>query len=59
MVERKFIHECGSVGHVEDIVTDGAVRGKGLGRAIVGAVVDAAKQQGCYKVILDLSLIHI
>jgi glucosamine-phosphate N-acetyltransferase len=31
-VELKFVHSCGHVGHIEDIVCDEAYRGKQLGR---------------------------
>lgn len=30
-LEQKFIHNCGVVGHIEDIVVDKKARGKGLG----------------------------
>jgi len=36
-----------SVGHVEDVVVDSAVRGKGIDRETVPI------ESGCYKVILD------
>ncbi|KAK1259412.1 Glucosamine 6-phosphate N-acetyltransferase [Acorus gramineus] len=52
-VEKKFIHRCGSVGHVEDVVVDSAARGWRLGRRIVGFLSDHARSVGCYKVILD------
>jgi len=53
LVERKFIHCAGFAGHVEDVVCDTAVRGKGLGKIIIQAAVTLAHQCGCYKVILD------
>lgn len=31
-VERKFIHACGKVSHIEDVVVDQACRGKKLGQ---------------------------
>ena len=31
VVEQKFIHSCGNVGHIEDVVVDDAQRGKRLG----------------------------
>ncbi|KAJ3201284.1 Glucosamine-phosphate N-acetyltransferase-like protein, partial [Entophlyctis luteolus] len=31
-VERKFVHTCGLVGHIEDIVTAESARGLNLGR---------------------------
>lgn len=32
MIERKFIHEAGLVGHIEDIVSHPNYRGKNMGR---------------------------
>ena len=31
-IELKFVHSCGQVGHIEDIVCDESYRGKQLGR---------------------------
>jgi glucosamine-phosphate N-acetyltransferase len=35
LVERKFIRQCGLVGHIEDIVVHDSQRGKNLGRMYV------------------------
>jgi GNAT superfamily N-acetyltransferase len=37
---------------VENVVTDAASRGRGFGKAIMGAAVERARKAGCYKVIL-------
>ncbi|PIN25688.1 Glucosamine-phosphate N-acetyltransferase [Handroanthus impetiginosus] len=55
-IEKKFIRNCGKVGHIEDVVVDSSVRGKQLGKKIVGFLSDHAKAMGCYKFILDCSL---
>lgn len=55
MVERKFVHNCGLVGHVEDVVVNSTYRGKNLGIRVVQALIDWAKEAGCYKIILDCS----
>ena len=52
-LERKFIHGCGLVGHIEDIVTDTNVRGKGLGKLIINHLVEIARKNGAYKVLLS------
>lgn len=53
IVERKFIHACGKVGHVEDVVVDAAARGQRLGQRLVEALVGVCRDKGCYKMILD------
>ncbi|GJP29825.1 hypothetical protein CLOM_g7704 [Closterium sp. NIES-68] len=53
LIELKFIHSCGEIGHIEDIVVHSSVRGKHLGQRIIQTLTDLAKKQGCYKVILD------
>lgn len=53
LIEYKFIHHLGSIGHIEDIVVDRNTRGMGFGRKIVSYLIDKAKEEGCYKVILD------
>ena len=55
LIEQKFAHNCSRVGHIEDVVTDSRYRGQGLGKLIVEHAVNFAKQNGCYKVILDCS----
>eukprot|EP01114_Cavostelium_apophysatum_P011521 TRINITY_DN2581_c0_g1_i2.p1 TRINITY_DN2581_c0_g1~~TRINITY_DN2581_c0_g1_i2.p1 ORF type:complete len:221 (+),score=36.22 TRINITY_DN2581_c0_g1_i2:283-945(+) len=53
LVERKFIHEGGTCGHVEDIVVDTTQRGQNLGKRIVEKLRTVGAACGCYKVILD------
>lgn len=53
ILERKFIRNCGLVGHVEDIVVDSSQRGKNLGKILLQILKDLAVKMGCYKVILD------
>ncbi|KAL3825766.1 hypothetical protein ACJIZ3_021795 [Penstemon smallii] len=55
-IEKKFIRNCGKVGHIEDVVVDSSVRGKQLGKKIIDFLSDHARAMGCYKVILDCSL---
>ncbi|PKA50469.1 putative glucosamine 6-phosphate N-acetyltransferase 2 [Apostasia shenzhenica] len=52
-VEKKFLRGCGKVGHIEDVVVDGAARGRRLGQRVVGYLVEHSRSVGCYKVILD------
>ncbi|KND02155.1 hypothetical protein, variant [Spizellomyces punctatus DAOM BR117] len=53
IIEPKFVHECGMVGHIEDIVVDNSARGKNLGKLIINALTLVAKHSGAYKVILS------
>ncbi|KDP42749.1 hypothetical protein JCGZ_23689 [Jatropha curcas] len=55
-IEKKFIRNCGKVGHIEDIVVDSNARGRHLGKKIVEFLTDHAHSVGCYKVILDCSI---
>lgn len=55
LVERKLIHECGLVGHIEDIAVDKAQQGKKLGIRLIKTLTEIGKAMGAYKVILDCS----
>ncbi|RMZ78985.1 hypothetical protein DV737_g3651, partial [Chaetothyriales sp. CBS 132003] len=55
IVERKFIHNMGLVGHIEDIAVAKNQQGKKLGLRIIQALDHIAHQVGCYKSILDCS----
>ncbi|KIW17290.1 hypothetical protein PV08_04481 [Exophiala spinifera] len=55
MVERKFIHNMGLVGHIEDIAVAKNQQGKKLGLRIIQALDYVAENVGCYKCILDCS----
>jgi GNAT superfamily N-acetyltransferase len=50
LVERKFIHELGQVGHIEDIAVAKDQQGKKLGLRIIQALDFVAESVGCYKV---------
>lgn len=55
LIEPKFIHNCSFVAHIEDIVVDQSYCGQGLGKFLVNHLIKIAKQNNCYKVILDCS----
>ncbi|KAK4682982.1 Glucosamine-phosphate N-acetyltransferase-like protein [Podospora pseudoanserina] len=55
IVERKFIHGLGKVGHIEDIAVAKDQQGKKLGLRIIQALDFIARETGCYKTILDCS----
>ena len=53
LIEPKFIHDGGIVGHIEDVVVDKNYQGQKIGEKIIRYLLDAAKTKGCYKTILD------
>jgi glucosamine-phosphate N-acetyltransferase len=55
LIEQKFIHEGGIVGHIEDVVVSKEFQGRKIGQKIIKYVLQIAKNQGCYKTILDCS----
>ncbi|KAF1851848.1 glucosamine 6-phosphate N-acetyltransferas-like protein [Cucurbitaria berberidis CBS 394.84] len=55
IAERKFIHNLGLVGHIEDIAVAKDQQGKKLGLRIIQALDFVAEKVGCYKTILDCS----
>lgn len=55
LIEPKFIHKGGLVGHIEDVVVTKSFQGKGVGEKLIQASLDYAKKHGCYKTILDCS----
>jgi len=55
LIEQKFIHDGGKVGHIEDVGVRKEYQGKGVGKKIVTALLKYAEKKGCYKTILDCS----
>ncbi|KAL4883865.1 acyl-CoA N-acyltransferase [Aspergillus karnatakaensis] len=55
IVERKFIHALGMVGHIEDIAVEKGQQGKKLGLRLIQALDFVAEKVGAYKTILDCS----
>ncbi len=55
LIEPKFIHQGGIVGHIEDVVVTKEFQDKKIGQKIIKYVLELAKNHGCYKTILDCS----
>ena len=53
LIEQKFIHDGGFVGHIEDVVVRKDYEGKGIGIRLVTSLLERAKEKNCYKTILD------
>ena len=52
LIEQKFIHDGGLVGHIEDVVVRKDYEGKGIGIKLVTSMLERAKEKNCYKTIL-------
>ncbi len=55
LIEPKFVHNLGYVGHIEDVVVAHTHRGQQLGIKIIDFLTHKAENSGCYKIILDCS----
>ena len=53
LIEPKFIHNGGLVGHIEDVVVNKEFQGQKIGEKLILASLEYAKNAGCYKTILD------
>ncbi|MCV0402016.1 MAG: GNAT family N-acetyltransferase [Nitrosopumilus sp.] len=53
LIESKFIHNGGLVGHIEDVVVNKEHQGKKIGEKIMRYLIEISKKRGCYKIILD------
>jgi glucosamine-phosphate N-acetyltransferase len=51
--EEKFIHQGGRSGHIEDVAVHKDFQKHGVGAALVRHVVEQARADKCYKVILN------
>ena len=55
IIEEKLIHSCGKVLHIEDVVVDKLHRKNGTGKKLLEFATQYAKDNNCYKIILDCS----
>ena len=53
LIEQKFIHNGGRVGHIEDVVVRKDYEGRRIGMKLVMSLLNCAKEKNCYKTILD------
>ena len=52
-IEYKFIHNNQNVGHIEDVVVDSNFRKSGFARKLIDKLLQVAKDENCYKIILN------
>lgn len=57
-IEHKLHNGFKGVAHIEDIVIDQSVRGKGFGHSLMDCLMDIAKKKQCYKVVLNCNLVN-
>ena len=53
IIEPKIIHNFGFAAHIEDVVVANKYRGKGYGKKLINYLIDVAKREKCYKVVLN------
>jgi glucosamine-phosphate N-acetyltransferase len=55
VIEHKFIHSCGRVGHVEEVAVLEECQGKGYGREMMKFIIARASLESVYKILLNCS----
>lgn len=53
LIEPKFIHNGGKVCHIEDVVVNKENQGEKIGKKLILASLEYAKNANCYKTILN------
>jgi glucosamine-phosphate N-acetyltransferase len=53
LVEQKFTHRGGRIGHIEDVATRKEWERQGISRRLHERAFKVAKERNCYKVVLD------
>lgn len=53
LLEQKFLRAGKLAGHIEDVVTRKGYEGQGIASALIKKAMETAKENGCYKIILD------
>jgi len=53
LIEPKFYHGGKAAGHIEDVATRAGFEGNGLAKELLKEAIKIAKENNCYKIILD------
>ena len=53
LVQLNLSHGGKAVGHIENVVVDPAQRGRGIGKQMIGHLLERAAEKSCYKVVLS------
>ena len=56
LIESKFIHDGGLVGHIEDVAVDKNIQRQRIGEKIMKYLLEFAENKGCYKTILNCTV---
>ena len=56
LIELKFIHDGGLVGHIEDVVVDKNFQRQKIGEKMIKHILKIAENRECYKTILDCAV---
>jgi glucosamine-phosphate N-acetyltransferase len=59
LIEQKLLRGISKVLHIEDVVVDESCRGNGVGKDIIQFLTNIAKNNGCYKIILNCDDDHV
>ncbi len=53
LVQRNLSHGGKPYGHIENVVVDNSYRGKGVGLKLLKYLINIAREEGCYKLVLN------
>ena len=53
LIEQKLIRSMGKVAHIEDLITHNSYRGQHIASQLIEHAKEYAKQNACYKIILN------
>ncbi len=53
VLEQKFLHQGGFVGHLEDVAIRKDLQNRGIGAALIKTLLAESQRLGCYKVVLQ------
>lgn len=53
LLEETFLHDCSLNAHLENLVVHDSYRGQGIASHLIDLVIQHARQDGAYKLILD------
>jgi len=55
LYEKKFIYNMSTLAHIEDVCVKHEYKGRGIGKMLINKLIEQAKINKCYKIVLDCS----